>query len=612
MPASLNPAASHTHQVDFEPAGRRVSVPEGTNLLDAARQAGVEIVSSCGGIGICGTCTVKLISGRLSPVTPMEEDTLTQDELAAGLRLACQAEPLSQVRLDVPQESLLHTQKMQVEGIESEHSLDPAVIALDISLPAGQRNRQAENFSFINAELAQRGYPPLSADPGLIQQLTRSLITSDGQARIVIRPAAEQSELVAVLPSAAPIFGLAMDIGSTKIAMYLVDLTSGGTLKAFAVMNPQIAYGEDVISRISYANRGEAERKLLQTLLVDGINTAVAEQLRLAGLTSDQIVDVVAVGNTAIHHFFCGLPVEQLGRAPFSPAVAGSLSLPAAQIGLRAAPGARVYLPPNIAGYVGADHVSALVASQPYFADGASLLVDIGTNTEISLVNGQRILSCSCASGPAFEGAHITDGMRAAPGAIDRITFRDGRPVVYTIEEKPAVGICGSGILNSLAEMLNAGVLDRRGLLTNQTGGKRGEYILVDAAHSGHGRNIVINRRDVNEIQLAKAAIRGGMRTLQDAAGMGDQAVQSFVAAGAFGTHLDTASAVRTGMFPDIPRERFHQVGNAAGVGARQMLLSRAKRQEAEEIVSRVEYLELTIMPQFTPFYTEEMFFPEK
>lgn len=611
MSATEKMTPLHIHQVDIEPAGKRVMVAEGTNLLDAARQAGVEIVASCSGIGICGTCKVKLVSGRLSPLTPMEEDTLTKEEIAGGLRLACQAEPLSHVRLDVPQESLLHTQKMQFEGVEQSRSMDPAVIALDLNLQGPSMKDLRADITRVDDELLNRGYPHLRASLQQLHDTSKSLREGNWQARIVIRPEEGASYLVAILPSHSAMLGLAMDIGSTKVAMYLVDLTTGGTLKAFAVMNPQIAYGEDIISRISYANRGDAERLQLQSLLVNGINQAVAEQLRVLGMDASQIVDVVAVGNTAIHHFFCGLPVEQLGRAPYVPVVSHALRISANEIGLRAAPGAQVYLPPNIAGYVGADHVSALLASQAYFDQKAGLLVDIGTNTEISLVMGQRIFTCSCASGPAFEGAHIQDGMRAAPGAIDRISFYDGKPVVFTIEEKPPVGICGSGILNSLAEMLKAGVLDRRGILIGQNSAGKASFTLVNAAHSGHGREIVITRKDVNEIQLAKAAIRGGMRTLQDIAGVADGEISAFIAAGAFGTHLDTGSAIRTGMYPDIPEERFHQVGNAAGVGAKQMLLSRAKRLEAEEIIRRVEYVELTVTPQFTPFYTEEMFFPE-
>jgi uncharacterized 2Fe-2S/4Fe-4S cluster protein (DUF4445 family) len=323
------------------------------------------------------------------------------------------------------------------------------------------------------------------------------------------------------------------------------------------------------------------------------------------------------VGNTAIHHLFTGLPVEPLGAAPYTPVHAAAMYFPAAEIGLEAAPGAWIYLPPNIAGYVGADHVSALVASRSYIdPDHTALLVDIGTNTEISLIHAGRVLSCSCASGPAFEGAHIKDGMRAAPGAIERIHINSHAVRPVTIAAQPAVGICGSGILNAVAEMLDTTIINERGVLSQkdarvrQVNGKS-EFLLVPAAETGHGRDIVVTRRDVNEIQLAKGAIRGGLEILLKEAGIPAEQVDDYIIAGAFGTHLDLKSALRVGMFPCLPLERFHQVGNAAGVGARQMLLSRAVRAEAERIVSGVEYVELTTYPRFHDVYVECMYFEE-
>ena len=603
------PESAATYIIEVEPSGRRVNVLPGTNLLDAARMAGVDIVASCGGIGICGTCKVKLVHGNMTDISPMEAETLTEDEIKAGMRLACQAEPLSNIKLDIPVSSMAHGQKMQLEGMESEHALDPVVVAFDLHIHKPTLHDLRADLTRVNGALAIAGYPSLNGTLQQYNDLSGFLRSHHWQARIVIRPGRESSQLAAVLPSQTPILGLAMDIGSTKIAMYLVDMATGGTLKAFAVMNPQIAYGEDVVSRIAYANRGEAERKQLQAILVAGINQAVEEQCQTLGYDTDQIVDVVAVGNTVIHHIFCGLPVEQLGRSPYVPVVRDALTFNAAEIGLKAAPGAQVYLPPNIAGYVGADHVAALVASQEFFNGNTAMLVDIGTNTEISLVLGERILSCSCASGPAFEGAHLHDGMRAATGAIDKIVFKDGKVVTYTIGGLAPVGICGSGILNSLAEMLNAGVLDRRGVLREK---RKGDYVLVEAAKTGHGRDIVITRKDVNEIQLAKGAIRGGMLTLQVKAGLKDEEITSFIAAGAFGTHLDTRSAIRVGMFPNIPLERFHQVGNVAGMGAKQMLLSREKRSQAELMIEKVEYLELTIVPEFTQLYADSMYFPQE
>ncbi|MDD5367963.1 MAG: ASKHA domain-containing protein [Anaerolineaceae bacterium] len=596
-----------TFQVDLQPVGRRVRVVPGTNLLDAARMAGVDIVASCGGMGICATCQVKLVQGDLSSPTQTEIEMLSDSEMRSGFRLACQAMPTSDVKIDLPAASLVRGQHLQVEGVESRLDVDPAVVALEVHCPEPSLSDQRGDLTRVNAELEKVGYPPLQASLAQYADLIHSLRQHHWSARLVIRPEEDGSHLITELPSQVPLFGLAMDLGSTKLAMYLIDLTTGGTFAAFAIMNTQIAYGEDVVSRIAYANRGSSERKRLQTMLVESINLAVAGQCQKVGVIPEQIADVVAVGNTAMHHFFCGLPVEPLGRAPYVPAVQDALSFAAAEIGLIAAPGARVYLPPNIAGFVGADHVSALLASQQYFGSGCGMLVDIGTNTEISLVQGERILSCSCASGPAFEGAHIQDGMRAAPGAIERITIDHGQLRVFTIGGEAAVGICGSGILNALAEMRKAAVLDQRGVLS---GHDKQCFVLVSAENTGHGRDIVVTRKDVNQIQLAKGAIRGGVRTILEKAGISDQHLNSFIIAGAFGTHLDVESAIGVGMFPCLPLDRFHQVGNAAGVGARQMLLSRKKRLEAEALTRRVEYLELTVVPEFTSFYTDSLFFP--
>ena len=272
-----------------------------------------------------------------------------------------------------------------------------------------------------------------------------------------------QSELITCAQPGTPVLGLAMDIGSTKIAMYLVNLETGSTLATCGLMNPQIAYGEDVISRIAFANRNEDNRHLLQKVLIQAINEAAAELCAQNGLLVEQIVDVVVCGNTVIHHTFCGLPLEQLGSAPYVPVVQDAISFAAAEIGLHCAPGAHVYLPPNIAGYVGADHVSALTATHTFSTGVTTVLVDIGTNTEISLIHQDQIYSCSCASGPAFEGAHIHEGMRAVAGAIEKVQIHDGQIQVHTIANQRPLGLCGSGILSAIAEMRKAALIDGTG-----------------------------------------------------------------------------------------------------------------------------------------------------
>ncbi len=616
-------------EVNFQPVGRRVTLEHGITLLDAARSAGVEIISICGGIGVCGECRVRLAAGRLSTLTLTEEEDLTAQELDAGMRLACQAVVLGDVRVDVPPESLTAPQRMQVEGQSAEVDAEPAVTPVDREIaPPGLYDLRSD-LTRLQGTLLEAGFPALSASLPVLAGLPGLLRRYGWRARLALRG----SELVALLPhpedavqppsavAAHRLLGLAVDVGTTKVAAYLVDLASGDTLAKSGAMNPQIAYGEDVVSRIAYANTHPEGRATLQRRLVETLNSMVAELCLQAGAVPGQVVDAVIVGNTAMHHLLAGLPVEQLGEAPYVPAVGEAMQFHAADIGLALAPGAYVYLPPNIAGYVGGDHVAMLLATEPaQLAAGAArrttIALDIGTNTEISLLAGERVLCCSCASGPAFEGAHIHDGMRAAPGAVERVRIEGDDVRVYTIEGQPAVGICGSGILDAVAEMLRAGVVDRRGALVaghklvRNEGGKRA-FVLVPARQSGTGRDVLVTRSDVNEIQLAKGAIRAAVEVLLREASISALDIDDFIVAGAFGTYLDLKSAVRVGMFPDLPLDRFRQVGNAAGAGARAMLVSVQRRALAEEIARRIEYLELTTHPRFTDDYMESLSFAE-
>lgn len=610
----IKPQTQRAFVVDLEPIGRRVTVAQGTNLLEAAQLAGVDLVASCGGVGVCGTCLVRIAQGSVTPMTLTEEEALDRSQREAGLRLACQTEPLSDVRLDIPPESLTAAQQMQVEGREGALFLHPLVVPVDLALEPPNLEDLRADLDRVDRALSLQGFGPLKASLALYGQLSGALRESGWRARLAIRPLDDAAELVAVLPDGAPLVGLAMDLGSTKLALYLVDLSSGATLARAGVMNPQIAYGEDVVSRIAFALREPENGRVLQGRLVEAINTALAGFCQELSLAPEQVVDVVAVGNTAIHHLFCGLPVAQLGNAPYVPVVGAPLNFAAASIGLRVAPGAQVFMPANIAGYVGADHVSALLATQSYAAEKTTLVVDIGTNTEVSLTYQGQVYSCSCASGPAFEGAHIHDGMRAAPGAIDRVRIHDGQIELTTIGSQPPVGICGSGILQAVAQMLEAGILDERGVLRAnnervRARGRSAEFVLATPEQAGHGREIIVTRKDVNEIQLAKGAIRAGIEILLQEAAIPAEAIQEFIIAGAFGTYLDLESALRVGMFPRIPIERYHQVGNAAGVGAKELLLSRERRAEAARIARGVRYIELTIHPDFTPQFVEAMYF---
>lgn len=519
-------------RIDFQPVGKRGLASPGETLLEAARAAGIGLASVCGGAGTCEECRLRLLEGELTPPTLVEQTALGETDLAAGWRLACQAEALGNVKVEIPPESLTAPQRLQLEGRASRIEPQPAVTA-----------------------------------PGA--------------------------------------HGLAVDVGTTKLAAYLVALESGETVAQAGAMNPQIAFGEDVISRILHAGQSPEASGELQGILVETLNHLLEELCAEAQVPPERVLEALLVGNTVMHHLAAGLPVEGLGRAPFAPATTQPLYFPASDMGLALGPGAQVYLPPVIAGYVGADHLAMLLACGAGEAGGNLIALDVGTNTEISLVAGGRITCCSCASGPAFEGAHIQEGMRAAPGAIERLRWSDGRVLWQTIGDRPPVGLCGSGILDAVAALLDGGLVGLSGALAGRGSG----FVLVPAAETGHGRDIMVTRKDVHEVQLAKSAIRAGIETLLGEAGLEYGQVDEFIVAGAFGTYLDLRSALRVGMFPPLPSERFRQVGNAAGVGAREMLVSLERRRQAEALAARINYLELSTQPAFTSLFMKHLSF---
>jgi len=604
-------------KVEFSPIGRRLEVPEGVSILSAAQKAGVDLAAVCGGVGICGTCKVRLIKGKLSPVTDAEAETLGEDQLKNGYRLACQSYPAGDVRIEIPTESMPTVQRLQVDGQEMLFDLDPTVVPLDIEVPVPTNADLRSDFTRVNQEVQKKGFHPLRSDLAGITYLSETLRSQNWKVRLVIRPGQEETTLITTLPWGTPLFGLAVDMGSTKLALYLIDLASSITSAKTGVMNPQISFGEDIVSRIAFSNQSYENLVLLQTRLLDTLNQAIASMCFESGITRSQIVDAVLVGNSAMHHFFCRLPVRQLGTAPYVPAVTEPLDIQACEVGLAVAEGARLHTPANIAGYIGGDHTAALLSIYAEANTQRVVLVDIGTNTEISLIDHGRIFSCSTASGPAFEGAHIKDGMRASAGAVEKVRIEDGKVHISTIGRVPAVGICGTGILSAIAELLDAHIIDRRGAMDKQHVRVRmvnnnSEFVLVDAQDSGIEKDIVITRKDIHEIQLAKSAIRTGIDVLLQTAKLQAEDVDRWVIAGAFGTFLDLASAIRIGMFPDVPLERYHQIGNAAGAGAKMMLLSKKNRVTACRLARDVSYIELTIYPGFTDSFIQSMYFPNE
>lgn len=599
------------HHVDFEPVGRRGDAPPDRSLLETAQELGVELVTICGGEGSCGQCRVKVVSGEVSPPTWVEEQEFTAGELAGGFRLACQTYPRGDLKVDVPPESLSAPQRAQVEGLEVPVTPDPPVRSYRVQMPpASMHDLLADDLRVRSALQEQHGVYCEALDAELLRTLAPKLREWGWQADVAIR----NHEAVAANRFPSRQLGLAFDLGTTKIAGYVVDLATGVTLAAKGTMNPQIAYGEDVITRLTRVRTAPAEAERMQELVVQAMNDLAVGMLAEIGAISGELLEATVVANTAMHHLFLGLPTEQLLMAPYIPAVRGALDVKAREVGLRIAPGGYLHVLPNIAGYVGADHVAMILATGIADARGVVLALDIGTNTEICLSDHGEMASVSTASGPAFEGAHIKYGMRAAEGAIEHVKVWDGRVDYKTIGGGAAVGICGSGILDALAQLYLAGVLNRSGSMGEhprvRTESGAREFVLTDVNRSTErqARSIAVTQRDVREVQLAKAAIRAGTQILLETAGRKEEEIDRVIIAGAFGSYIDPASAVAIGMLPALPLDRFVQVGNAAGTGARLALISREQRSRAEEIARRVRYVELAAVPNFTRTFSRAIY----
>lgn len=590
------------YSIDFEPVGRRGQFAGDQSLLECARQLSVELVSLCGGVGSCEHCKVQVIAGQVSELTLEEEAALSENEIKQGYRMACMTYPLSDVKLHVPPESLTAPQRTQVEGLDVNVKPAPLVRGLEAHLtPPTLDSPQADAQNLWSA-LAEHGIENGTIDFQVQQTLSPQLRENDWQVRVALR----EDEIVAIGSPSTRWLGLAVDIGTTKIAGYLLDMETGKTLASKGLMNPQISYGEDVVSRIVAASKSPADAARLQSLLTDAINQLATDLCAESGTKPEEIVDAVVVGNTAIHHLFLKLPVKQLGISPYVPSTDDSLDVKAREIGLQLAPGAYVHLLSNIAGYVGADHVAMLLATRIADMDGVTLAIDIGTNTEICLNYKGKMTSVSCASGPAFEGAHIKFGMRAAPGAIEHVRLEDGRLEIQTIGSEEPVGICGSGLLDVVAQLRLNEIVERSGkmvphLLVKMSDGKP-EFVLAERPGL---EPVALLQKDVRELQLAKAAIRLGIQALVEAEGLEESDIERVIIAGAFGTFIDVKSAIVIGMLPDLPLERFTQVGNAAGTGARLALISKTERKKAGQIARQAGYIELAKIPNFNRKFAE-------
>ena len=602
----------------FQPQRLSAEVSLDTSLLEAARQAGIPLESRCGAKGKCGMCRVVLQDGSLTEPTEPERKLLSAAELKNGFRLACEARVAGsgEVALYVPPISLVQEQKYELEGISSiKSALDPPVRTIKVELVRALPGEESTDLTRLERLLRDaHGISMKTSAPDALGKLREAIKQGRDSVSIVVR----DGGLIDVRQSDAESpRGLAVDLGTSKVAMFLVDFDSGETEESLGFMNPQVPFGEDVISRIQYAGGGTKEASRLRELVIDGINDRLEEMLSARGLSPSGVAEMTVVGNTAMHHLFLGLPVKQLGTNPFEPASTDVIERDARDLGVKMLPAGKVYMPPVIAGFVGSDNLAAIIATRLHREEGPCMLVDLGTNTEVALRVDNRIVCCSCASGPAFEGGAVRHGMRASAGAIEKVEVEMGGSLtVSTVEDAEPLGICGSGILDAISALMDTGALDERGRLVSGN-----PWVVDDEGESAYrlepssvikGGWITVTQGDIREIQKAKGAVRAGIEMILEHVSISYNDIKKVILAGAFGTHINPASALFIAMLPPIPVDRIVQVGNAAGVGARELLCSVKQRKEAEDLAKNIEHLELVGYPNARLFFASSMMLSEE
>ena len=639
--------------VVFTPSGKRGQFPKGTPVLTAARQLGVDLDSVCGGRGICSKCQitpsygefpkhgVTAVDGALSDWNAVEQRYDDKRGLSKGRRLGCQAKIEGDIVIDVPAESQVHKQVVRKAASDRVIEMDPATKLYFIEVAEPDMHEPSGDLERLNEALkSQWGLEEVSADLRVMRKLQPTLRKGKWQitAAVFQDHKAGKGRILELWPGLHEdgIFGLAIDLGSTTIAAHLTDLRSGAVVASSGLMNPQIRFGEDLMSRVSYAMMNPGGDLEMTAAVREAMNTLIAEIANEAEIDSNLIVEIVFVCNPVMHHLLLGIDPVELGQAPFALATSEALTLAAQELDITSTNGsARVFILPCIAGHVGADAAAVALSEEPAQSEDLVLVVDVGTNAEILLGDQTRVLACSSPTGPAVEGAQISSGQRAAPGAIEKIEIdpesKDPRFCVIGCDlwsDEPGfdsatavsgiTGICGSGIIEAVAELRMAGLMDYSGLLgsADATGtprmipdGRTHSYVVHDASATG-GPVISVTQGDIRAIQLAKSALYAGARLLMDE--MGVDKVDRVVLAGAFGAHISSKHAMVLGMIPDVPLDKVFSAGNAAGTGARIALCNKKARNDIERIVREIVKVETAIEPKFQEHFVAANAIPHK
>jgi uncharacterized 2Fe-2S/4Fe-4S cluster protein (DUF4445 family) len=607
------------------PDGLTLEVDPGTTILKAAHGAGVDIAATCGGRGRCTSCRVKFVAGTPPPPTIMDQLQLGEALVREGYRLSCQCAVTDTLTVLVA--PALDERTFQILGAERPPGM-PAPVTIEsgivkevvrVRVPEEEHHQTSD----LEELLRVAGGTPEDVHPEVLKALPSALRTRGGE--ITVTRFGGRLLGVEAGDSALMAFGLAVDVGTTSVVTTLMELGSGEQLASVSSLNPQAVFGGDLMSRIAFAQFDPGNLRKLQTRIIGLLNQHVEQITRDSGVLAKWIHKVVVVGNTCMHHLLLGIDPSYVGLAPYAPVMRHALTLPARELFLKVHPEARVCLLPLVAGFVGADAVGVALATRIGDTPELRIAVDIGTNGEVLLGSREHLWACSAPAGPALEGAQIRHGMRAAVGAIDRAALEAGDLRLHTIGEAPAQGLCGSGLIDVIAALLDAGAIDSTGLIDVDARERlpatlrerilmRGEERLIVLAHAGEGgapREIVLTQDDVRQVQLCKGAIASGVLMLQHVAGVPDERVSEIMLAGGFGNYLSIPSARRIGLIPPgVPEERIRYVGNAAALGAQLALVSETERRRAEEIARAIEHVSLAAHPDFQDIFVDCMNFP--
>lgn len=611
-------------KVTFQSTNQEIYVSPGITVKDAINLAGFEFDFPCGGRGKCGKCRIHIPEGAMAP-TAAEQEHLDPESLAGGFRLACMARINGDTVVKLP---YVTTPKHQIliAAVEKHIKLEPHLNKTYMELQPSDLQYQQPDWEHLQVSIRQAG---LTAGDKPSLELLRALPQTLRQANWRVTALTDQEKILGVEPldTTDKLLGIAFDIGTTTVVGYLLDLRTGQELAAVSALNPQTSFGADVITRIAHSTREEHGLDQLQDAIISALNSLIDEAVSQAGMTRQEIYAVTVVGNTTMHHLFLGISPKNLALAPYIPVLHQPVIFYAGELGLQINRAGLVYVLPNIASYVGADTVGVLLATDLDWSERIRLVIDIGTNGEMVLGSKERLVACSTAAGPAFEGAQISSGMRGTIGAIDHVRF--GADLDFTvIGGGRAQGICGSGLLDAVAGLLEQGIVDYRGrILTPEQlpveadvyrgrivqleNGSRA-FVLVTAPETVDGRPIMITQGDIRELQLAKGAIAAGIQILLEKLGCDQEAVTQVLLAGAFGNYLDPHSACTIGLIPPALEGRVKSVGNAAGAGAKTALLSRSEYKRAAMIADFVEYIELSAYPNFSYLFASCVNFPSR